>query len=128
MTVKKFEFKKTYEEIEAAGKVYRLYFDDERLKRYLVMIEKFKDIQTPDIKSITKEEIDRVMDKQAEDLKEITETLLGDGAFDELYEASGRSIHNMAELVKYLFELVNEYVTEKNNGKIENYYKKVAKK
>ncbi|MED2978192.1 hypothetical protein P4284_16010 [Bacillus swezeyi] len=131
MTIKKFEFKKTYEEFEAAGKTYRMYFDDEKLQEYRDLVfkykEEFKD-ENFDVTKMSKEEYDQKAAKQKATIQEMINTFLGKGSYDELYEASGRSIHNMADLLYFLIEFVEHRTANTQNEKVYNYYKKAAKK
>ncbi|WP_307894068.1 hypothetical protein [Bacillus swezeyi] len=131
MTIKKFEFKKTYEEFEAAGKTYRMYFDDEKLQEYRDLVfkykEEFKD-ENFDVTKMSKEEYDQKAAKQKATIQEMINTFLGEGSYDELYEASGRSTHNMADLLYFLMEFVEHRTSNTQNEKVYNYYKKAAKK
>ncbi|MBU9711061.1 hypothetical protein [Evansella tamaricis] len=135
MAVKKFEFKQTYEEIEAGGKVYRMYMDDESLKKYKKLYQKYqneyKDIQNIDEESfldMSDEEQESWEKKSREIIENFITGVLGEGSFDELYELSGRSLLNMSELVYFLVDLQQAKTHQMQNEKVQDYYKKRKKK
>lgn len=115
----KFEFEKTYKEVEVAGKVYQVEFNDEAINKYQKSLKNFekqtKEVQglIPDYEKATDEEFDNVMNKQKELVKHVVETFLGENTFDELYEKAGKSISNLISLVDYLNNLYIEEAKEK---------------
>lgn len=115
----KFEFKKTYKEVDVAGKVYQVEFNDEAINKYQKSLKSFgkktKEVQNLilDYDKATDEEIDNVMNKQKELVKHVVETFLGENTFDELYEKAGKSIGNLMSLVDYLNNLYIEEAKEK---------------
>ncbi len=70
MTQFKFEFEKTYKEVEVAGKVYQVEFNDDAINKYQKSLKNFekqtKEVQglIPDYEKATDEEFDNVMNKQ----------------------------------------------------------------
>ncbi|MDA2508277.1 hypothetical protein PDN66_25130 [Bacillus cereus] len=114
-----FEFEKTYKEVEVAGKVYQVEFNDEAINKYQKSLKNFekqtKEVQglIPDYEKATDEEFDNVMNKQKELVKHVVETFLGENTFDELYEKAGKSISNLISLVDYLNNLYIEEAKEK---------------
>jgi hypothetical protein len=125
--MRKFEFKKTYEEIEIAGKVYKIEFNDDKLREYQ---EKFFSFQTDaeeylkvDETKLTKEELWEHFEKGKQVARNVIDTLLGEGSFDELYEKSGRSIANMYDLIWYLAEIVQERNARNREEKRQQYVK-----
>ncbi|MES1053447.1 hypothetical protein FOA24_31285 [Bacillus thuringiensis] len=121
MTQFKFEFEKSYKEVDVAGTVYRVEFNDESLTRYQKELKNFdkesKELQDliPDYETATDEEIDTVMNKQKELVKRAIETFFGKDTFDELYEKAGKSVSNLTGLMNYLTDI---YV-EESKGKAE---------
>lgn len=79
--MRKFEFGKAYEEIEINGKPYQIDFSDDKLKQYQDMFYKFyqeaQEIEQADIEKMTTEEQKALLDKQRQNMKTVTETLLG---------------------------------------------------
>lgn len=115
----KFEFEKTYKEVEVAGKVYQVEFNDDAINKYQKSLKNFekqtKEVEglIPDYEKATDEEFDNVMNKQKELVKHVVETFLGENTFDELYEKAGKSISNLISLVDYLNNLYIEEAKEK---------------
>lgn len=121
MTQFKFEFERTYKEVEVAGRVYQVEFNDEALTKYQKELKKFdeesKELQSliPDYEKATDEEIDAVMNKQKELAKRAIETFFGKDTFDELCKKAGKSVSNLTGLMNYLTDI---YV-EESKGKAE---------
>jgi hypothetical protein len=125
--MRKFEFKKTYEEVDIAGKVYKIEFNDDKIREYQ---EKFFSFQTDaeeylkvDETKLTKEERWEHFEKGKQVARNVIDTLLGEGSFDELYEKSGRSIANMYDLIWYLAEIVQERNARNREEKRQQYVK-----
>ncbi len=112
MTRKAFEFKKSYEEVDLAGNVYRIEFTDEKVLQYNKSFDKFyresKKLSKIDIKNSSVEEQHDLFYNMQKLVKKVTEQLLGEGTYDTLYEASGNSLMNMIDMVEYLSEIVEE--------------------
>lgn len=108
MTQFKFEFKKTYKEVDVAGKLFKVEFNDDALNKYQKSLQRFKDSTNElqnsitDYEKATDEEIDASTEKQKEITKDVVETFLGEGTFEELYEIAGRAVANLLDLVHYL--------------------------
>lgn len=125
--MRKFEFKKTFEEVEIAGKVYRIEFSDDKIREYQ---EKFHSLEADvqellnvDETKLTKEEREKRFEKVKQLVRNVIDMLLGEGSFDELYEKSGRSIANMYDLVWYLAGIVNERNARNKEEKRQQYVK-----
>ncbi|PEV02209.1 hypothetical protein CN417_28780 [Bacillus thuringiensis] len=125
--MKKFEFKKTYEEVEIAGKVFRIDLNDDKVFEYQESFNKYgKEMQedsSSNIESFGKEEQKEFFDKQLQRIKEVIEIMLGKDSFEHIYEASGRSIINLAELVTYLSNLIGEKTVNIRDEKKKKYVK-----
>jgi acetyl-CoA carboxylase carboxyltransferase component len=125
--MRKFEFKKTYEEVEIAGKVYKIEFNDDKIREYQEKFLSFEaDVQeflNVDETKLTKEERWEHFEKGKQLARNVIDTLLGEGSFDELYEKSGRSIANMYDLIWYLAGIVNERNARNKEEKRQQYVK-----
>jgi hypothetical protein len=125
--MRKFEFRKTYEEVEIAGKIYRVDFSDDKINEYQ---KKFFSFQA-DVEKFTKIDETKLTQeeqwKHFEDVKalakDVVETLLGEGTFNELYEAAGRSIMNIYDLIWYLADIVKERSARNREEKRKQYVK-----
>jgi hypothetical protein len=125
--MRKFEFNKSYEEIEIAGKVYKVSLKDEDRKRCSKQILKFNDIVT--MVNVTDEDtmgVEAAIKLEEEfkgTLLETLDVLFGEGSGDELYEAAEKQTE---ELIPIVFE-VAEIVQERRQEKISKYIKKKVK-
>jgi len=126
--MRKFEFGKAYEEIEINGKQYRVDFSDDKLKQYQDMFYKFyqeaQEIEQADIEKMTQEEQEALLDKQRQNMKTVTETMLGEGTFDELFELAGRSTWNYMKLIEFLAEIIEERFSEIKEERRKKYVKR----
>ncbi|TBX83972.1 hypothetical protein E0M29_28165 [Bacillus cereus] len=133
MTQFKFEFEKTYKEVDVAGKIYKIEFNDDAITKYqkeLKTFEKdFKELAAliKDYEKATDEEIDSVMEKQKEMTKHVVETFLGEDTFEELYEKAGKSVTNLMGLVNYLSDLYVEEAKGKTEQAQAKYLQNVKK-
>lgn len=119
--MRKFEFNKSYEEIEIAGKVYKISLKDEdrkcssqQLLKYHGLVEKVNN---------TNADIEEAL-KLEEEFKVITletlDVLFGTGSGEELYLAADKQIE---ELIPIIFE-VAEIINERRQVKYSKYLKK----
>jgi hypothetical protein len=126
--MRKFEFGKAYEEIEINGKPYQIDFSDDKLKQYQDMFYKFyqeaQEIEQADIEKMTPEEQNALLEKQRQNMKTVTETMLGEGTFDELFELAGRSTWNYMKLIEFLAETIEERFNEIKEERRKKYVKK----
>lgn len=133
MTQFKFKFEKTYKEVDVAGKVYQVDFNDEALTKYQKAFKRFdKEIKTVtkgirDYETATDELIEETAQKQKELVKDIVETFLGEGTFEDLYEKAGKSSTNLMGLVHYLNEIYLDE-TQKKADETRNKYLSNVKK
>ena len=128
INIKKFEFKKSYEEVELAGKVYKIELNDERMLVYMKAFDKFY-TKSNELHEIETEKLDikaqeEVLNEMAEMIKEILDLLLGKGAYDELYEKSGQSVINMVDVVLFVGDVVGERMEQSREEKKQQYVKK----
>lgn len=110
--MKKFVFDKSYEEVEIAGQVYKIDMSDEKVteyqKAFKLFYEKVQELSNTDIEKISDEEQIGILTKQKDNMKAFTEIVLGVGAFDKLYELSGRSTVNYMQLLMFISEIFEE--------------------
>jgi hypothetical protein len=129
--MKKFEFDKAYEEIEINGKPYQIDFSDDKLKQYQDMFYKFyqeaEEMKQANIEEMTPDEQNALLEKQRQNMKMVTETILGEGTFDELFELSGRSTWNYMKLIEFLAEIIEQRFDEFKEEQRKKYVKKVKK-
>jgi hypothetical protein len=133
MTTLQFTFEKTYKEIDVAGKLYKVNFDDDSIIKYqegFLAYEKkaaeAKDMVT-DFTKASIEEIKEVNAKQKEIMSEAIELFLGVDTFEELYEKSGRSLLNLFSLIDYLTNLVETELRNKAGNQLNEYLQNAKK-
>lgn len=122
-----FEFGKSYEEVDIAGKTYQIDMSDKAIKEYQIAINKYhKEAQKLESVEISKLDFEeqKVKFNEAMQLqKDFIETILGEDTFDELYEKSGQSSSNMIDLVVFLGEVVGERVKKLKEKQLNRYLK-----
>lgn len=122
---RKFDFNKSYEEIEIAGKTYQIEFNDEKILQYNKSFDKFYQ----ESKKLNEIDATKLEQKEQEDLfikmqgltKSMVEEILGENTYDELYKLSGNSLMNMLEMVEYLSEVVGEKIERIKGDKKKKY-------
>lgn len=126
--MRKFEFKKSYEEIDIAGEVYRVDLSDEKVKMYQKAFKSFYEegqkISEVDIEKLSDGEQEELLSKQLETMKLVTETVLGKGTFEKLYELSGRSTVNYMDLLLFVSEVMQEKAENLKEDARKKYVKK----
>ncbi|UOY92900.1 hypothetical protein MUG87_01780 [Ectobacillus sp. JY-23] len=126
--MRKFEFAKAYEEVEIAGKTYRIDFSDDKVEQYQKGFKEFyaeaQKLETLDLEHLTDEEQKHVIDNQKDLVKRFANQLLGEDAFEELYEKAGRSMLNMFDLLAYIADIMKEKTEQSRIEKKSKYVKK----
>ncbi|PGL47740.1 hypothetical protein [Bacillus thuringiensis] len=128
-----FNFEKTYKEVDVAGKLFKVEFNDDALNRYQKSLKRFKasteELQNAaaDYEKATDSEIDALSERQKEITKDVVDTFLGNGAFEELYDIAGRSVANLLSLVHYLNDLYAEETLKKTNESQSKYLANLKK-
>lgn len=126
--MRKFEFNKSYKEVDIAGKVYKIRFDDEKLFEYHEAFEDFyKD--TKGIKEIEADGMDnKELHKTYKEIREMSKTVLdivlGEGAYEELYEKSGNSTLAMVDVINFVSDVVGEGMEDIRDRKQKDYIEK----
>jgi hypothetical protein len=114
--MRKFEFQKSFEEIEIAGKQYKVSLKDEDRKKYTEQLKKFYNLVSDVNKTDESIGIDAAM-KLEEEFKATTmetlDVLFGAGAGQELYQASEGQTEELIPIVFAVAEIINERRQEK---------------
>lgn len=132
MTRKAFEFNKSYEELEIAGKEYRIDFDDDAILRFTKAFDKFY----TETQKIDKVDVTKISAKEQEELlgdiqklnKGIIEELLGEGSYSVIYDAAGGSTSNVIDVIYYLSEVIGEWDEKLRSKRAEKYLVKKKRK
>lgn len=128
-----FNFEKTYKEIDVAGKLYKVAFDDDSMLRYQVSFKEYESKVAeaqkiaPDVMEATVEQLKEMAEKQKDLMKTAIEIFLGEETFEELYEKAGRSSINLIGLIDYMMTLVKEEL-ESRTGEVNSKYLANVKK
>ncbi|MED4904125.1 hypothetical protein [Parageobacillus thermoglucosidasius] len=126
--MRKFEFGKSYEEVEINGKPYKIDLSDDKLKEYQRKFQQFfneaQDLQKADVEKMSLEDQEALLEKIRKIMKVITDSMLGEGTFDELFELAGRSTWNYMNLIYFLIETVNTKFEAVKEEKRKQYVKK----
>jgi|HigsolmetaAR203D_1030402.scaffolds.fasta_scaffold47345_2 hypothetical protein len=126
--MRKFEFDKSYEEIEVGGEVYRVDMSDEKIKQYQKTFAEFykeaQQISEADFEKMPIEEQTDLLEKQKKTMKKLTETLLGEGTFDKLYEQAGRSTANFVKFLMFIGDIYEEKTDSLKSDARKKYVKK----
>lgn len=130
-SVRKFDFNKSYEEVEIAGKEYNIEFNDDKLLEYSKAFDKFyvdvKKIDKIDTEKLEVEKQKELFNEMQELIRGIISILLGDDAFDEIYKASGKSTMNMISVIEFLSDIVGEKMEKIQKSRKSKYIPKKSK-
>lgn len=126
--MRKFSFEKTYEEIEMAGNVYRLKYDDESIIEYHKAFTEFyrdtQKLQEIDGSELEEKDLLEVYADIRKVSKEILDSILGEGTYHELYEKSGRSTMAMVDAINFVSDVVGELLGDIKEQQKSEYTKK----
>lgn len=110
--MKKFGFKKSFEEIEIEGTIYKVSLTDEDRKKYQNQIKKFYEIvmqvEKVNTENISLDEAEKIEDQVKEITVETLNVTLGEGAGEDLYEKSGRQTEELFTIVWGIAEIIKE--------------------
>lgn len=125
--MRKFEFTKTYEEVEIGGEVYKIDMSDEATltyqKLYQSAVGSMEKAQKIDVEKATYEELEEVHTESKEFAKQYIDAVLGEGSFDKFYEQSP-SMSSMVELMSFLVEGLEAKTEEIKQKQKSRYVKK----
>lgn len=120
-----------YDEIELGDKVYKVYYDDAKLQEYSEKAKKYhkesQKFNELDVSNLTEKEEKEYTENANKIAKELVETFFGEGTFEEIYEACGKSAINLANVVKQLLEWMQAKIKVVNNDAVEKYKTKRKK-
>lgn len=115
--MRKFEFKKSYEEIEIAGKLHKVSLKDEDRKKYSQQLKKFYDlvnkVNKTDTDSLTLEGAQELEDEFKNITLETLDVLFGEKTGQELYKAAEEQTEELIPIVFAVAEIINERRQEK---------------
>jgi hypothetical protein len=109
--MRKFEFKKSYEEIDIAGEVFKVSLKDEDRNKYGGQLKKFYGIINKVNKADSTIEIDEAVALEEEFRTVILETvdvLFGEGSGAKLHKASDEQAEELIPVVFAVAEIINE--------------------
>lgn len=125
MAAIKIDIKKSYEEVEIGGEVYRIELNDDLKKKYLKADREFTAemavLQEADEEKMSDDEKLEFDDKARQSLKKMVDFLLGDGAYEKIYKASGRSTWVVVDIVYQVSQVVRGHVEEYKNLEAEKF-------
>lgn len=128
--MKQFELKKAIEEIEIDGDVFEIDMSDEQRKEYHKvgqhLDKRMKEIQS--IEAETEEEQDKLLQEIKDVLKNATDKILGEGAFDKLYPKTNHSTVVLADVLHQVTEYIGQKDQEQLQRKKDKYTKYKKKK
>ena len=128
MSVIKINLDKPTQEFEIGGKTYTLYYDDESMQNQLTQMRKFyeyaKKSDDIDLENATDEEQKKIQDESIQLTKETIDTFFDEGAFEEIYEAAGKSMLILFTVVEKIGEFIHSKTSGERNEKRASYTKK----
>jgi hypothetical protein len=127
--MRKFEFEKTYEEIEIAGDVYKLDFSDDKIQEFQKSFALFQaeiaELDKLNAETMTDEQALEAIEKQKSAMIKLIEGMFGPDTFEKLYEKSGKSLLNLGRLLGYIGEVLKEKAEAIKPSKKAQYIKTV---
>lgn len=126
--VVKFDFGKTYKEIDVNGKLYKMDMSDDAQDGILDALKKAQDLadasKKKDPENMTAEELKEMRVEQRDIAIGVVDAFLGEGSGQELYESLGRSTATLLKLINSLQETFQGFI----NASYEDEKKKFTKK
>lgn len=128
MTVVKLDLERPVQEFEIGGKVYEVGYDDENFKKYLEAFQRiqkeFTKYQKLSAEKLTEKQAFESIEKFRNHLKEMIELYFGEGTFEHVYEACGKYLFNLMEVITLIQKTLNDKMGSAPKEKIEHYLKK----
>ncbi|MGG4042125.1 hypothetical protein [Bacillus smithii] len=126
--VRKIEIKKAYEEVEIGNKIYRVDLGDDKVKEYQDFFNEYQKeaekLEKTDVTKLSPLEQDEYRKRSKELTKHTFDVILGEGAFEEIYELTGRSSIVMFDIISQVMDIINERSNEFKEKAKEYYTKK----
>ncbi|MBC1892421.1 hypothetical protein [Listeria booriae] len=111
----KININKNYKEFEIGDKLYKVFLDDDSIKKYQNLV------------GLLKEHSEETIDDSIQILQQSFTALLGEGSFDEIYNVCGKSTYVMTDVFKQISAEIekeistnlseNQYIKAKSNKK-----------
>ncbi|PSL41703.1 hypothetical protein B0H94_11816 [Salsuginibacillus halophilus] len=104
------QLEQPFDEFEIGDNVYKVYYDDESLKKYEQQLNSFHDEVTAkkNVDDMTAAEKEQLEEKRWTAVKRVLELFFGEGTFDAIYSASGKSMIQMMNVVNALTSWVQD--------------------
>jgi hypothetical protein len=126
--VRKIEIKKAYEEVEIGNKIYRVDLGDDKVKEYQDFFNEYQKeaekLEKTDVTKLSPLEQEEYRNRSKELTKRTFDVILGEGAFEEIYELTGRSSIVMFDIISQVMDIINERSNEFKEKAKEYYTKK----
>ncbi|MRG87006.1 hypothetical protein [Salinibacillus xinjiangensis] len=125
-----FSFEKAYDTISINDKDYKLYYDDDSLRKYQDQALKYKKEvdkylkKQKKIENMTEQQQKELEEKGMVFVREFVETFYGEGSYETLYQASGKSMINFMPLIEYTLDWLDSKVPDLDEKKKAYYTKK----
>ncbi len=113
---RKIEIKKAYEEVEIGTKTYRIDLSDDKVNEYQEFFVKYEkeanELENTDVTELSIEEQNTFREKTKNLTKAMINVILGEDAFEDVYEATGRSSIVMFDVISQLMDIIEERSTD----------------
>lgn len=132
--VVQFNFEKNHDkEIDINGTVYSIPMDDASKEKYVKATKRFglagDEIANANtnLLDMSDEEIEALTVKQCDTMKDLIESILGEGTFETMYNLAGKSALKLMPLAQELLRLVSD-LDDESYAEITNKYLQNGKK
>lgn len=129
--VKRFDFNKTYEEVDIAGEIFQIEFNDQKIELYMKKIDFFRKesvrLNKIDTSKLSSDEQLEVFSEMQAVTKDMIEAFIGENTYDPLYEKAGNSLMNMLDLAIYLADVVDARTKKEQADRKKKYVNKSNK-
>ena len=124
MSVIKITTEKPIQEFNINGEMYQVRYDDEALVEYEKKALEFHSVTQKKLnKNADKKEVKEYENTMKSAIRDVLDTFFGEGAYNKIYETTGRSHLAMVTVVEGLHDWLKEKTTIKND-KLTDYYTK----
>ncbi|MBB6446456.1 hypothetical protein [Bacillus benzoevorans] len=126
--MKQFTFDQSFQEVEIAGVIYKVDMSDDKVREYQKSFQKYyvesQQLSQTDVEKMSADEQLELYNKTLEAMKEVTEVILGEGTFAELYEKSGKSTRNYMKLLLFIADIFSDQFEDVKNDALNKYLNK----
>lgn len=125
--VREFKFDKSYEEVKINDKVYQVEMNDDKILEYTKLFSDY-DKEAKELGNLDTDKFDAAqtidfMTRSRNLTGKVLDGILGEGSFETIYEESGKSLHNVGNLIVFLGEVIAEKSNKLREGNREKYLK-----